>query len=80
MLGLILLMEDIHEHSNEVKLCKELVNCHTHRLELVHSVIVLDQLVMGTSHPREAELVAKGWVNQHGEDLDNHFMNGCDLA
>jgi len=80
VLGLIFVVEDIHENSDEVELSKALVHCHPDVFIRVDSIIVLDQLVMRTTHPGEAELVADSRIDKHRKNLDYDLVEGSDLA
>ena len=80
MLGLVLVVEDIHQHSDKVELSKALVHGHPDVFIRVDSIIVLDQLVMRATHPGEAELVADSRIDKHRKNLDYDLMEGSDLA
>ena len=65
MLGFILFMVYRHERADEVKFCEELVDGDPNCLEGVHSIVVLDELIVRSTHPWEAEKVSKGRIHQH---------------
>ena len=65
MLGFILFMVDSHQRADEVKFCEELVDRDPDRLEGVYGIVVLDELIVRSTHPWEAEKVSKGRIHQH---------------
>ena len=73
-------MINCHESAYEVKLREKLVNSHTDGFEGVHSIIILNELVVGPSHPGKAEKISKSWVNEHGEHLSCNFVNCSHVA
>ena len=75
MILLVFFMIDSHQCANKVKLGEELVDSHSYSFKRVHSIVVLDQLVMRSAHPREAEKVAESWINEHRKYLSRNFMN-----
>lgn len=58
-------MIDSHQRVHKVKLSEEFVHSDAQSFKRAHSVIVLNQLVMRTTHPREAENIAECWVDEH---------------
>ena len=69
-------MVNSHERPDKVKLREELVDRHSDRFKRVHSVVVLDQLIVRSAQPGEAEQVAKRWIHEHGKDVSRNFVHG----
>ena len=73
-------MEHSHHCLNEVEVRKALVDSQAHRLERIDSIIVLDELIVGATHPREAELASKSRIDKHGNHLNRRLVDCIDLA
>lgn len=58
-------MVDFHEHTQKIELSKELVYSHADSLERVDCIVVLNELIVRSTHPRETENASKGWIHQH---------------
>ena len=65
MLSFVFFMVNSHECANKVKFRKELVDCDSNRLKGIHCIVVFNELVMRSTHPWEAEQIAKGWIHHH---------------
>ena len=76
MLCLVLLMIHVHQGLAKGELREELVHSHAHALKRVDRIVVLNQLVVRSTHPREAELAPNRRVNHQGEHLHGDLVNG----
>jgi len=80
MLLLVLVMEYFQEHSQKIELSKELVDGHTYSLKRVDCIVILDELIVRSTHPGETENTSKGWVYQHGKYVHHNLVNRSDLS
>ena len=58
-------MIDSHQRVHKVKLSEEFVHSDAQSFKRAYSVVVLNKLIMRTTHPREAEYIAECWVDEH---------------
>ena len=80
MLLLVFVMEYFQEHSQKIELSKELVHGHTHGLKRVDCIVVLDELIMRSTHPGKTKNTSEGWVYQHRQHVHDNLVNRSDLS